>query len=247
MTRPKIAREWLYPESISAASETQRLLAQRVVTEDAFGEVRTVAGADISHNVRDPQAIVYAAMVLLEWPGLAVRDRAGVRTRSDFPYVPGYLGFRECPSLVAAYERLPAVPDLIIVDGHGISHPRGFGIATHLGVLLDRPTIGVAKSILVGAPAGEPGPEPGDHVPLVWRDRTIGAVLRTKRRVNPVYVSIGHRISLPTAIEWVMRMVRGYRLPEPTRQAHLAANLLRRQQTDVFSDPPPQSTRPQGK
>lgn len=247
MTRPRIAREWLYPESIPAASETQRLLAQRVVTEDAFDEVRTVAGADISHNIRDPQAMVYAAMVLLEWPGLEVRERVGVRTRADFPYVPGYLGFRECPSLVAAYERLPAVPDLIIVDGHGISHPRGFGIATHLGVLLDRPTVGVAKSILVGTPAGEPGPEPGDHVPLVWRGRTIGAALRTKRRVSPVYVSIGHRISLPTAIEWVMRTVRGYRLPEPTRQAHLAANLLRREQTDVFPAPAPRSTHPRSR
>ena len=210
----------------------QRLLAQRVVTEDAFGPVRTIAGADISHNVRDPDAIVHAAMVLFDWPSLTVIGESTASERSAMPYIPGLLGFRECPTLIDAYKGLSTPPDLILVDGHGISHPRAFGVATHLGVLLDRPTIGVAKTILVGQPAGPVGPEPGDRVALMWKDRQIGVVLRTKRRANPVYVSVGHRISLQTAVEWVMRTVRGYRLPEPTRQAHLAANAARRAQSD---------------
>lgn len=226
---PSIPHEWLHPPSLQAAAATQRELARRVIAEDALGEVRLVGGADISHEIRDPAALVHAAMVVLDWPGLALVRRAGASVRQTFPYVPGFLGFRECPSLVEAWDKLAgAPPDLILVDGHGLSHPRAFGIACQLGVLLDRPTIGVAKSILIGAPASPLGSEPGDRVPLVWRGREVGVVLRTKRRVNPLYVSVGHRISLATAIDWVMRTVRGYRLPEPTRQAHLAANALRR-------------------
>lgn len=223
-----ILPEWLHPPSLAAATDIQRQLAARVTFEDAFGTVARLGGADISHNPRDPDALVYAAIVTLDPAGFAPTDRAGSVQRAGFPYVPGFLGFREAPALIEAYRRLASPPDLLFVDGHGFSHPRGLGIACHVGVLLDRPTIGVAKSILVGKPAGELGPEPGDRVPLVWRGRTIGMVVRTKRRTNPVYVSVGHRISLDTAVEWVMRAARGYRLPEPTRQAHLAANALRR-------------------
>lgn len=230
MSYPDIPDAWLHPPSIKAAAEIQRELAARVVTQDAFdADVRRLAGADISHNPRDPSKIVHALLVTLDWPSLAVTGNAGVSIVADFPYISGYLGFREGPSLVAAYAQLADdPPDLIFVDGHGISHPRGLGIASHLGVLLDRPTIGVAKTILVGEPAGALGPEPGDHVPLVWKGRTIGAVLRTKRKCKPLFVSTGHRVSLSSAIEWVLRTTRGYRLPEPTRQAHLAANVRRR-------------------
>jgi len=213
---------------VSGLHELQRELARRVVTEDALGEVRRVAGADTSHAAHDSDAVIHGAVVVLDWPGLAVIDSSVASRRPQLPYIPGLLGFRECPALVSAFESLDVPADLIFVDGHGISHPRGLGVASHLGVLLDRPTIGVAKTILVGQPAGPVGPEPGDQAPLVWKGRQIGVALRTKRRCNPMFVSVGHRISLPTAVEWVMRSVRGYRLPEPTRQAHLAANVARR-------------------
>lgn len=231
MPRPDpsaVPHDWLYPASLHAAAEVQRELARRVVREDALGPVATVAGVDTSMKWRDSTGPIHAAIVQLDWPGLAPRATAAVSAPSPIPYVPGFLGFRECPGLVGAYRKLPTAPDLVFVDGHGISHPRGLGIASHLGVLLDRPTIGVAKSILVGEPAGPLGPEPGDCTPLVWKGETIAMVLRTRRRARPVYVSIGHRMSLETAVAWVQRTVRGYRLPEPTRLAHEAANAQRR-------------------
>jgi deoxyribonuclease V len=226
----RIPREWLHPSSLKEASAVQRQLAERVTTEDRLGPVETVAGVDVSQKWRDPEGIIFAAVVLLEAATMRVVGAAHATRRSDFPYVPGFLGFREVPCLLDAFARLPAMPDLVFVDGHGVSHPRRLGIATHLGVLIDRPTIGVAKSILVGRPAGELPPEPGSRVPLEWRGEEIGLVLRTKLRVNPVYVSTGHRVALPTAAEWVMRAAKGYRLPEPTRQAHLSANEFRRTQ-----------------
>lgn len=224
-----IPNNWLYPPSLAVAAEVQRDLAARVITEDMFGAVRSIGGADISHNPRLPDAPVHAAIVTLDWPALNMAQVGQATMPPRFPYVPGYLGFRECPSLVAAYAQLAnAPPDLIFVDGQGLSHPRGFGIACQLGVLLDVPTIGVAKSILVGRPAGPLGEDPGDRVPLVWKGRTIGMALRTKRRSNPLFVSTGHRVSLETAVAWVLDCTRGYRMPEPTRQAHLAANRIRR-------------------
>jgi deoxyribonuclease V len=225
-----IPRDWLHPVSLREAAAVQRQLAGRISTEDRLGPVETVAGVDVSQKWRDPEGMIFAAIVLLDAATLRVVGAAHAARRSAFPYVPGFLGFREVPCLLDAFARLPAMPDLVFVDGHGISHPRRLGIATHLGVLLDRPTVGVAKSILVGRPAGELPLEPGSRVPLEWRGDEIGLVLRTKRRVNPVYVSTGHRVSLPTAAEWVMRTVKGYRLPEPTRQAHLSANEFRRTQ-----------------
>ena len=225
---PPIPPEWLHPPSIEAATTIQRTLAASVLTEDDLGTVETVAGADTSSDRFDPTRTVHASMVALSFPGLEVLGTAAQSGSDAFPYVPGYLSFRESPFLVEAFKQLRPVPDLIFVDGQGISHPRRLGIACHLGLLLDRPTIGVAKSILVGKPAGPLGPEPGDRVPLVWKGLTIGTVLRTRRNANPLYVSPGHRISLETAVEWVLRTGRGYRLPEPTRQAHLASNVVRR-------------------
>lgn len=228
----EIPREWLHPASLKEATGVQRELAKRIVTEDAFGPVRRVAGVDISHNPRDPDRIIHAAVVTLAFPGLAALEAGDATVRSTFPYVPGYLGFREIPSLLEAYRRLIGPPDLIFVDGHGMSHPRRMGIATHFGVVLDRPTVGIAKTILVGRPARPVGPEPGDQVPLLWHDRQIGTVLRTRRRANPIYVSVGHKISLAAAVEWVMKVATGYRFPEPIRQAHAAANALRRAYND---------------
>ena len=208
----------------------QRLLAARVVAADESGPVRTVAGVDVSNMPRDPEERLYAAIAVLDAASFAVVAIAEATRRAEFPYVPGLLAFREVPCLLDAFGTLAAPPDLLVVDGHGVSHPRGLGIASHLGVLLDRPAIGVAKSILVGEPQGELGEASGSWVPLAWRGRTIGAVLRTRARVSPVYVSVGHRISLEGAVRQVMALVGRYRLPEPTRQAHLAANALRRQE-----------------
>lgn len=230
MHTPEVPHDWLYPPSLSAAAEVQRELAQRVAREDALGPVSTLAGVDTSMKWQDSSGPIHAAIVQLDWPSLAPSASAALSAPSPLPYVPGFLGFRECPSIVGAYARLPAAPDLLFVDGHGISHPRGLGIASHLGVLLDRPSIGVAKSILVGEPAGPLGEEPGDRTPLVWKGETIAMVLRTRRRARPLYISTGHRVSLETAVEWVLRTARGYRLPEPTRLAHEAANLQRRRE-----------------
>lgn len=206
----------------------QRHLAEQVQKEPFNGPIQRVAGVDVSNNLRDPEGWIYAAIVVLSWPALTVLETATDSFQSTFPYIPGFLGFREAPALVQAYAQLTQKPDVLFVDGHGVSHPRGLGIASHLGVLLDCPAIGVAKSILVGKPAREPGPMPGDQAPLVWKGQEIATVLRTRKNTNPLYISVGHRLSQTQAVEWVLAACKGYRLPEPTRQAHLAANVLRK-------------------
>lgn len=219
---------WEQPPDLAAAKAAQQALAGRVVREDAHGPVRLIGGVDISSTRFDPERRVHAAIVVLAWPGLAPVARSTATIRAAMPYIPGYLGFREVPALLAAWQGLAAKPDLVLVDGHGIAHPRGLGIAAHLGAVLDLPSIGVAKSLLVGAPETPLPEEPGATVPLVWKGERLGTVLRAKRRSNPLYVSIGHRVSDAGALEWVRRCLRGYRLPEPIRQAHLAANAQRR-------------------
>jgi len=162
------------------------------------------------------------AVVILNYPELRLVETKIVNGRLDFPYVPGLLSFRESPLVLAACEKLMVIPDLILVDGQGVAHPRRMGLASHLGLFLNTPTIGCAKSRLCGEDK-VPGAEPGSHAELVDRGEIIGAALRTKLGVKPVYVSIGHKVDLPTAIHWVLECCRGYRLPEPARLAHLAA------------------------
>lgn len=227
MTDGPIPPEWLDPPDPAAARRAQTALAERVAREDALGEVRLLGGVDVSNNRFDPEQRVFAAVVALSVPGLRVVETAGATARAAMPYIPGLLGFREIPALLAAWDKLRDKPDLLLVDGHGVAHPRRLGIAAHLGVVLDVPAVGVAKSVLVGE-ADPPLPdEAGAETPLVWRGERIGTALRTRRRANPLFVSIGHRVSLETAVSWVRRATGGYRLPEPTRQAHLAANALR--------------------
>jgi deoxyribonuclease V len=223
-----IPPEWLRPADLTVAKQAQLALAQRVERADRFGEVRLLGGVDISTTRFDPENLVYAAVVVLTWPGLEVVAKAGAVQRASLPYVPGYLGFREVPALLEAWEKLAEKPDLVLVDGHGVAHPRSFGIATHLGVALDVPTIGCAKSVLVGRVEGELGPRPGEAAPLVWKGQRLGTALRTRKAALPIYVSTGHRVELESAVDWVRRCLTGYRLPEPTRQAHLAANAVRR-------------------
>ncbi len=162
------------------------------------------------------------AVVILRYPELTPAETSVVSGALGFPYVPGLLSFREAPLLLAACERLTITPDLILVDGQGVAHPRRIGLASHLGLWLDTPTVGCAKSLLCGWHEAV-GAERGDYAEIVDREETIGVALRTRRGVKPVYVSVGHKISLESAISWGLKCGRGYRQPEPTRMAHLAA------------------------
>ncbi|MDF2577944.1 MAG: nfi [Chlamydiales bacterium] len=220
--------QWLYPENLEKAANLQRQLSQQVVIEDCLGPINIVAGTDVSNNPYDEQKSVYATCVLLDKNSLAVQTVSNASHSDSFPYIPGYLGFREAPALVKAIQKLNKKPDLILVDGHGISHPRGLGIASHIGVLLDIPTIGVAKSILVGKPKRSLEDQPGDITELEWKGKTIGFMLKTKKRCNPLIIAPGHRISFETSLQIVNECLRGYRLPEPTRQAHLESNKFRK-------------------
>jgi deoxyribonuclease V len=220
--------DWLSPPNLPAATIAQREIAEACEKRDRIGEVRLVAGADTSMKWRDSKGPIHAAIAPLAWPEREVRTPATVTQIPPFAYVPGYLGFREAPALVAAWETLAEKPGLLFVDGHGRAHPRRCGIATHLGVLLDAPTIGVAKSILCGRVEGELGAEPGSTAPLVDRGEVVAMAIRTRARALPVYVGTGHRVSLETAVEWVLGLSEGRRLPLPTRLAHDAANAARR-------------------
>jgi deoxyribonuclease V len=212
------------PGSLRKAADLQRRLADRIERRDRTGRVRRIAGADVSYSRHDPR--LFAAVVVVNARTLEVLETSSVVAEARFPYVPGFLSFREAPPVMEAFRGLSDWPDLLLVDGHGVAHPRGFGLACHLGILLDVPSVGVAKSVLVGD-ADPPGPRRGSTARLVHRERTVGRVVRTRDRVRPVYVSVGHRLSLRTAVEWVLASGRGFRVPEPTRQAHLAVNRLR--------------------
>ena len=193
----------------------------RVIADDALGRVGRVAGIDV--GLEESGAISRAAVAVLEVPSLTLVESAVARLPTAFPYVPGLLSFREIPAALEALGRLSAPPDLLLCDGQGYAHPRRFGLACHLGVLTGLPSIGVAKSRLIGTHGPLPD-ETGAWVPLLDGDETIGAVLRTRGGVAPVYVSVGHRVSLPTAIRWVLACTTRFRLPETTRQAHRLAS-----------------------
>lgn len=199
----------------------QQELRKEVITEDRFGEVRQVAGVDVGFEQKN--TVTRAAIAVLGLSDLQLRDSAIARLPTSFPYVPGLLSFREVPSVLQALERLSAPPDLLLCDGQGIAHPRRFGIASHLGVLTGIPSIGVAKTLLTGAHAPVPDAH-GAWVPLRDQGEVIGAVLRTRLGVKPIYVSIGHCVSLETAVDYVMRCTTRYRLPETTRRAHRLAS-----------------------
>jgi deoxyribonuclease V len=198
------------------AKQIQRRLASAVRETPLPDTIETIAGVDVS--VRDDTA--QAAVAVLRLPDLEVIDEAIHRCEVPFPYVPGLLSFREMPAVLPALEQLGTTPDVFVSDSHGRAHPRRFGLACHMGVLLDVPTIGVAKSILVGEPQGELGIKKGSRVPLVDDGETVGTVLRTRTEVNPVYVSVGHRCTLDDAADLMLDCSPKYKIPEPTRQAH---------------------------
>lgn len=224
----EIPTEWLAPADLKQASVAQREIAAAAEHADRLGAVRVVAGVDTSMKWRDSRGPIHAAVAPLAWPGGAALPAVSVSMVPAIPYVPGYLGFRETPALIEALRLMDTPPDLLFVDGHGISHPRRCGIATHLGVVADIPSIGCAKSLLCGRVEGELGPNPGDTAPLVDRGEQVGVALRMRPRTMPIYVSVGHRVSLETAIAWVMKLKDGRKLPLPTRLAHEAANVARR-------------------
>ena len=198
------------------ARARQQEMRSQVVLEDQLGDVRRVAGTDC--GFKDEGRITRAVVAVLSYPELELLEYAVAERPTDFPYIPGLLSFREVPALLEAFGKLKAAPDLLLCDGQGYAHPRRFGIACHLGVALGIPSIGVAKSRLVGRHA-EPARGAGSRTPLTDAGETIGTVLRTKDGVNPLYISCGHRVSLETAVHWVLACCRGYRLPETTRWA----------------------------
>jgi deoxyribonuclease V len=198
------------------ARAKQRELAGEIVLEDRFDEIRFVAGVDMAINENNGMA--RAAVVLFSFPDLVVLEKHVYEEPLRMDYIPGLLSFREMPSLLGALAQLKQQPDLVMADGQGIAHPRRLGIAAHLGLWIDKPSIGCAKSILVGThePVGE---AVGDWSPLMYKHDVIGAVLRTRIKVKPMYISQGHKISLESSIKYVLACGRGYRLPETTRLA----------------------------
>jgi len=218
--QPILNHPW--PETEAEAVALQQAWAPRVERGDRLGEVRLVAGVDVAYEEGSQR--LHAAAVVLDAATLAVVESATASGVACFPYVPGLFSFRELPPIIEALARLRTTPDLIVCDGQGLAHPRRFGLACHLGVLFDVPTIGCGKTPLAGigdlARAVDAlGSLRGDTFALVDAGETLGCALRTQDGVNPLYVSTGHRISLPTACEWVLRLSPKYRLPETTRMA----------------------------
>ncbi len=226
----RVERRHDWQVSVAQAMDIQQRLAGQVSTSGEVITVRYIAGVDIS--VPKAGGMATGAVVVLSYPELRVVETKIASGRLAFPYIPGLLSFRESPLILAACQELTLTPDLILVDGQGIAHPRRMGLASHLGLLLNTPTVGCAKSRLCGE-HGEPGSEPGSYAELLDRGEVIGAALRTKPGVKPVYVSIGHKVDLQTAVYWVLECCRGFRLPEPTRLAHLAARGNLRPERDV--------------
>lgn len=225
MTTEKTPADWVieaWDGNTAAARELQKKLAGQVTLTDDFGPLKTIAGVDVGFE--EGGRITRAAVVLLDAVTLEPLEQALARIPTCMPYIPGLLSFRELPAVLQALDSLKQAPDLIFSDGHGIAHPRGLGIAAHLGVITGLPTIGVAKKILTGRhdPLGE---RRGDQVDLLDKGGTvIGTMLRSKDKVRPLIISPGNRVSLATAPELVMRYVTRYRLPEPTRLADRLAS-----------------------
>ncbi len=214
-----MALDW--PTAVAEARIAQERLRDQVILEDRLGKPRLVAGVDVGFE--DAGRITRAAVAVLTFPGLELHEHAVSRRETTFPYVPGYLSFREIPAVLDALEQLATVPDVVLCDGHGFAHPRRCGLASHLGILIDVPTVGVAKSRLVGF-FEMPGERKGSWTPLMDDDEIIGAVLRTRTGVRPLFVSTGHRVSLETAVDLTLRCVTRFRLPETTRWAHRLAS-----------------------
>ena len=230
----KVLHRWDFTPK--EAAQLQVELRRLFNKHRGFGEIRTVAGADIAVEVAataekgQKEAIGYGGVIVYSFPRLEEIERRSACLRLTFPYVPGLLAFREGPVLLEAFAQLRTEPDLLLFDAHGYSHPRRFGLACHLCVVLDKPGIGVAKSRLIGH-YEEPRDQVGAWSPLVDAEETIGAVLRTRVGVQPVFISIGHRVDLESAVEFALACTDGYRVPKPTREADHFVEQLKRGRT----------------
>lgn len=222
MIKAKEIHPWLV--SVNEAKQIQQSLSRRIITDKKIGpeDVDLIAGVDVHYDKESD--LVRGAAVLWQIRELQVLESASFTLKSTFPYVPGYLAFREAPAVIRALEALKAEPDILMVEGQGIAHPRRFGLASHIGLLFDKPTLGVAKSRLFGNYC-EPGLQKGDTRDLTTDSEIIGAVLRTRSNVKPVFVSVGHLIDLESAVELALRCTSKYRLPEPLRLAHILSRI----------------------
>jgi len=210
--------------TVTAATQIQNELRDDIIIQPRNFPVNIIAGADISFNKFS--TTVYAGIILIRFPELIPIGYSLVKKEVLFPYVPGYLAFREVPALMPAWEQLPVKPDLLVVDGHGIAHPRRLGIAAHFGVLAKTPAVGCAKTVLCGK-YEEPSSEKGSNTPLIFKNEIVGAALRTKNAVKPVFVSPGYNMDVPDTVEIISQCVGRYRIPEPTRLAHNIVNKFR--------------------
>jgi len=221
----KIAELHPWVKSAGEAIQIQQKLAPRVRFElPALTAFKLIAGADVSTTLDSPH--FWAAVIVLRWPDFEVVEESYARRAADFPYIPGLLSFRELPVILEAFRNLKVTPDLILCDGQGLAHPRRFGLACHLGLWLDLPSIGCAKTRLVGS-YSEPGPNRGDWSSLNHAGAAVGSVLRTRLRSRPLFISPGHRMDVDGSREWALRCCRKSKLPEPIRLAHLAVNRYR--------------------
>lgn len=220
----------LHPWDVTpkAAIGIQKDLRSRIQLDDSFKTIRVIAGADVAFDKSKNQG--YGGVIAYSFPEMEEIERQGVIRAITFPYVPGLLAFREAPILLEAFSSLATEPDVILFDGQGIAHFRRMGIATHMGIVLNKPTIGCAKSRLIGS-YKEPGEDVGSYSPLIDGEETVGVVLRTRKRVRPIFVSPGTEISLETCIEVVLQCVDGYRIPKPTREADRYVALMKRETT----------------
>ncbi|HHT9120302.1 MAG TPA: deoxyribonuclease V [Candidatus Hypogeohydataceae bacterium YC41] len=216
----------LHPWRVSyhEAVRLQDRLRECLVLKGFKGLPRTIAGADVAYSKQTNQ--VYAGIVVFDFRSMEPLDKSFAVAKASFPYVPGLLSFREAPILLRAFSRLKSEPDVLLFDGQGIAHPRGFGLASHMGLLLDKPSVGCAKDVLVGE-YGPVGSEAGSYSYLFYKGKRVGAAVRTRKLVKPVFVSQGHKISLSSSIKIVFSSCRGYRLPEPLRWAHNLVSQLR--------------------
>lgn len=208
--------EFTVPDTPQAAMAAQRMLHRKLSLRNRFASLNIIAGVDVGYDV--PRGLAHASVVALSYPRLELLEQVQVFMPVAFPYIPGLLSFREIPAILESLSKLNAAPDMLMVDGQGIAHPRRMGIAAHLGVLLDMPSIGVAKSRLTGQFA-MPGDEKGSRSPLMAGEERIGTVLRSRDRTNPLFISPGHHVDMDTAADITLRCLTRYRLPEPTRLA----------------------------
>ncbi len=195
----------------------QNDLAKKLVLKDVFEKIKTVGGADLAYKGDG----VFSSAVVLDYDTLEIMEKAVVKTKTDFPYIPTFLSFRELEPIIKALKTLQIPPDILLIDGHGIAHPRRMGIASHLGVLLNIPTIGVAKRLLCGEFEGRI--ELGKALPIIHRKEQVGWAVKTKKATKPIYISPGNRVSLDSSLKIVLHCIKKHKLPEPSRLAHLYA------------------------